>query len=130
VSCGLRLSGPEEAILAVKKGLPVSSFERLQKNLDVSTGVLASITHIAPRTLARRRKEGTLEASESQRVLRIGLLLDRATMVLGGVERARQWLKSPTKALGEKTPLEYADTEPGAKEVENLLGRIEHGVFS
>jgi uncharacterized protein (DUF2384 family) len=34
------------------------------------------------------------------------------------------------KGLGGKTPLEYADTEPGAREVEDLLGRLEHGVFS
>jgi putative toxin-antitoxin system antitoxin component (TIGR02293 family) len=40
------------------------------------------------------------------------------------------WLKSPQKALGGKTPLEYSDTEPGAREVEDLLGRLEHGVFS
>ena len=39
-------------------------------------------------------------------------------------------LSKPVKALGMKTPLQYAATESGAREVENLLGRLEHGVFS
>jgi Protein of unknown function (DUF2384) len=43
------------------------------------------------------------------------------------LERAREWLKSPQFALGGEIPLEYADTEPGAQIVEDLLGRIEHG---
>lgn len=31
-------------------------------------------------------------------------------------------------ALGNKTPLELAKTEPGAKLIEQVLGRIEHGI--
>jgi putative toxin-antitoxin system antitoxin component (TIGR02293 family) len=124
------LSGPTEAIAAVKKGFRLFTVYRLGQNLDVSSQVLARVVRIAPRTLARRKREGRLDPSESERVLRIGRLLDQATEVLGGPDLARQWLKSPNRALGNKTPLEYADTEPGAKEVENLLGRIEHGVFS
>ena len=61
---------------------------------------------------------------------RISNLYDRAIEVLGDQERAEAWLKKPNKALGMKTPLQYADTESGAREVENLLGRLEYGVFS
>jgi uncharacterized protein (DUF2384 family) len=32
--------------------------------------------------------------------------------------------------LGDVAPLEMAATETGAREVENLIGRLEHGVFS
>lgn len=129
-SLGLAFSEPGEAVRAVKNGFPVNSFAKLQKSLDVPAQVLSGVTHIAPRTLARRKKEGKLQSDESERVLRIGSLVDRAAAVLGGIGQARQWLKSPNKALGEKTPLDHADTEPGAREVENLLGRIEYGVFS
>ncbi len=38
-------------------------------------------------------------------------------------------LKKPARGLGRKIPLEYSDTDLGAQEVVNLLGRIEHGVF-
>ena len=62
--------------------------------------------------------------------MRISNLYDRAIEVLGDQERAEAWLKKPNKALGMKTPLQYAETESGAREVENLLGRLEYGVFS
>jgi putative toxin-antitoxin system antitoxin component (TIGR02293 family) len=91
---------------------------------------LARVAHIATRTLSRRKKEGHLDTDESERLFRIGALFDRAAEVLGGKEVAREWFKTPLRALGGQSPLEYADTEPGAREVEDLLGRVEHGVFS
>ena len=41
-----------------------------------------------------------------------------------------RWLTSPKKALDNEQPIQYARTELGAREVENLLGRLEYGVFS
>jgi putative toxin-antitoxin system antitoxin component (TIGR02293 family) len=121
---------PAQAIRFVKRGFPVSWFDSLQKSLGVSRQRLTEIVRIAPRTLARRRRAGRLSADESDRVLRFWTVLGCASRVLGNVEQARGWLTTPNWALGDKTPLEYADTEPGAREVEHLLGRIEHGVFS
>ena len=127
---GLAVRSGEEVVEALRQGLPMTAFENLRDALDVSARVLAETTNIAVRTLARRKREGRLHKDESERVLRIGALLDRATEVLEGRDAARQWLKSPKRALGGCTPLEYADTEPGAREVEDLLTRLEYGVFS
>jgi uncharacterized protein (DUF2384 family) len=41
-----------------------------------------------------------------------------------------RWLTSSQKTLGDQTPLEHARTEIGAREVEERVGRLEHGVFS
>ncbi|PKN17919.1 MAG: hypothetical protein CVU71_10330 [Deltaproteobacteria bacterium HGW-Deltaproteobacteria-6] len=57
-------------------------------------------------------------------------LLQRAIDVFGDEEKAKQWFSSPQKALGGKTPLEYSESDVGAQEVEDLLGRIEWGVYS
>jgi putative toxin-antitoxin system antitoxin component (TIGR02293 family) len=57
-------------------------------------------------------------------------LLVRASEALGGEESARSWLAAPALAFHGECPLDFADTEIGAREVEALLGRIEHGVFS
>ncbi len=119
-----------ELIKIIKKGLPISTFEKIQKELEVSADTLASTVNIASRTLARRKKEGRFQPDESERVLRIASLIDRALQVLHNQGRVKLWFKSPQKGLGGKTPLEYADTEPGAREVEDLLGRLEHGVYS
>lgn len=117
-------------IKMVKEGIVFSSFEKLCRAIGVSSETLSEVINIASRTLARRRKEGRLHQDESERLLRIELLFNQAMEVLGGIEQARQWVMTPNLALSGKTPLQYADTEPGAREVENVLGRIEYGVFS
>ena len=129
-SIGLGDRSAQEVMATLREGLPVAAFESLRDALDVPARALAETTNIAVRTLARRKQEGRLRKDESERVLRIGALFDRATDVLEGRDAARQWLKSPKRALGGCTPLEYADTEPGAREVEDLLTRLEYGVFS
>lgn len=129
-SIGLSDCSAQKVMATLREGLPVAAFESLRTALDVPARALAETTNIAVRTLARRKQEGRLRKDESERVLRIGALLDRATEVLEGRDAARLWLKSPKRALGGSTPLEYADTEPGAREVEDLLTRLEFGVFS
>jgi putative toxin-antitoxin system antitoxin component (TIGR02293 family) len=80
------------------------------------------------------RKRNSVQTSaqldESERLLHLGLLFTKAQEILRGRENVRLWFTSPKIALGGKTPLECTDTEIGAKEVEDLLGRLEHGVFS
>ena len=130
-SIALRLTGTNAAVSAIKAGLPVSALLRLQEFLGVSRAELAQATNIAERTLAYRLKEkgGRLKTDESERVLRIALLADRAAEVMGDRELGTRWLQTPAHALDGATPLEYASTEPGAREVEDLLGQLEHGVF-
>lgn len=127
---GLKWQNKDDLIRLLRRGLPVSAFETLQAEIGVSAQTLARTTHIATRTLSRRKREGHLDTDESERLFRIGALFDRAVEVLGGKEAARKWFKTPLRALAGQSPLEYADTEPGAREVEDLLGRVEHGVFS
>ncbi|MBI2928495.1 MAG: DUF2384 domain-containing protein [Verrucomicrobia bacterium] len=119
--------GTAALVNQVKNGLPAASFRVLRDAIEVSTERLARLVRISPRTLARRK---VLTPDESERILRIGQLFQRAIGVLGDETEARSWLLAPQKALGGATPLDYAETEPGGRAVEDLLGRLEHGVFS
>ena len=85
---------------------------------------------ISKATLHRRKNSGRLDAAESDRVVRFARLLGRAAAVMETLDDGRRWLTSPQVGLGGAIPLEYAETEVGAREVENLLGRIEYGVYS
>jgi len=92
---------------------------------------IASVAGIAPRTLARRRNSGKFTWDESERLLRISAVFDRAVELFeGDVPAAAAWLTTPQPALGRRTPLAYSRTEVGAREVEDLIGRLEHGVFA
>lgn len=66
-------------------------------------------------------------SDESDRLLSIAA---RAAEVLGSEEKASRWLHSPNRALDGRRPLDIVDTDLGAREVEAVLGRIEHGVYS
>ena len=66
----------------------------------------------------------------SDRVVRFAKLMGKAVKVFGNLDDARQWLSSPQFGLGGAVPLDYAKSELGAREVENLLGRIEYGVYT
>jgi putative toxin-antitoxin system antitoxin component (TIGR02293 family) len=130
VSLGMALGDSRQIVAMLRQGLSFEAFERLCAVLEVNQARLAEVCHIAPRTLARREQEGRLQFEESERVYRVAALFERAKEVLGSYEEARRWFKANVRALGGKAPLEYADTEIGAREVEDLLGRLEHGVFS
>lgn len=129
-SIGLRPQSTEKLIELIEKGLPVKAFNLMSKKLDLSEKALSGTLKIPVSTLSRRKKEGRLSFAESERLYRIARLYDRAVEVFNSPTMARKWFKEPAWALGDVPPLAYAGTEIGAQEVEDLLGRIEQGVFT
>lgn len=121
---------PSRLIASIKAGLPMGELEELRAALGLPMEKLAPLLGISKATLHRRKAVGKLGSVESDRVVRLARLLGMAGFVMASEEAGRQWLCSPQVGLGGAVPLEYAETELGAREVENLLGRIEHGVYS
>lgn len=126
---GLRrydVAGLQERVL---RGFRYQTVRRLQDEIDLTLAELGELVQIHPRTLARRRVEGRLQPDESDRVLRAARVLGKAAELFeGDMDAARRWLGAKNRALGGQTPLEYARTGIGAREVERLIGRLEHGV--
>ena len=115
---------------AVQAGLPFDEVEALRAGLGLPLDKLAPKIGLSKATLHRRKIEGRLTPAESDRVMRYARLLGRAVEVFESDDAAREWLARPQYGLGGAVPLDYAETEAGAREVENVLGRIEHGVYS
>jgi putative toxin-antitoxin system antitoxin component (TIGR02293 family) len=115
----------------VRDGLPVSAFYRLRNALGVSQEFLSQAVSIPSRTVMRRQAaRKRFKPDESERILRLVRILLRAQQVLASADRAKAWMLAKNRALGGISPLDCAKSEPGAREVENILGRFEHGVFS
>ena len=115
----------------VEEGLPVMEVVQFAKEAGFTNEELARLIHIPSRTYARRiAGNSRLKVAEGERATRLMRLFDRAKEVFGSDENTRGWFNAKILALGWKTPLEYTQTEPGAREVENIIGRIEHGVVS
>ena len=121
---------PHELIRRIQKGLPFSDLKVLQDSIDMPFEQLAAKLAISRSTLQRRKAAGRLSPTESDKVIRFSRLLRQATDLFGDTEKARAWLKHPQYGLGGAVPLDYAETEIGAREVENLLGRMKYGVYS
>ena len=119
-----------QMIQSIENGLPVSNFKKLSDSLGVPDRDLAKYIRVPKSTLAIRKRKGKFSFVESERLYRIQRLFTKALEVFEDVDLARKWLKEDAYGLGDVPPLEYAATEIGAREVEDLLGRIEHGVFS
>ena len=120
----------EDLIKRLKAGLPIAVFNQLSEEYEIPANRLAAVIGMPLRTLARRKKEGRLNLFESERLFRVGYLFQKAVTVLGDKEAVRHWFKNPKKALAGKIPIDYLETEIGAREVEEMLGRLEHGVFA
>jgi putative toxin-antitoxin system antitoxin component (TIGR02293 family) len=125
-----QISNLNELRKTVGAGLPYASLEAVMVKFGLASGEAASALHLPQRTFARRKKERKLRADESDRLLRLARLGAHAAYVLGSEEKAARWLRSPNRALGNEVPLALLESDIGARQVEEVLGRIEYGVYS
>lgn len=128
---GLRTFDTPGLLAKIKEGLSYKAWERFSRNAALSKTDLTELVQIPSRTLARRKEEGRLHSDESDRLVRATRIFAAALALFeGDVDLARQWFTSQQSALGGRTPLDYAGTEVGAREVEDLIGRLEYGIPS
>lgn len=128
---GLDTFDAPDLLRALKKGLPYRVFERFRRNSALSFTSVTDLIDIPRRTMTRRKREGRFLPNESDRLIRAARLFGKTLELFeGNREAATQWLTSTQPALGGAVPLDLARSEVGAREVERLVGRLEHGVFS
>ena len=114
----------------LRAGLPHAALETLMTRFDLGRDEISRVLHLPLRTIARRKRERRLQADESDRLCRLARIASHTEDVLGSAAKAARWLRVPNRALGGVAPLSLLDTDLGSRQVEEVLGRIEHGVFS
>ena len=128
---GLGTADSIQIVRLVRAGFPFSRLAIFQKATALPWDKVARFVAIPQRTMSRRQNEGKLQPDESDRVWRAAAIFDRAVELFeGDVEAARHWLQTPQLGLGGEIPLEFASTGVGSQEVEHLIIRLEHGVFT
>ena len=125
-------TSPLEAHARVQKGIPLSEVVRFSKALELTQEEVASLLGLHMRTYQRwliesAKKLDSLTGGRYYRTLKVA---QRAISIMGTAEISLRWLRSPQRALGQRIPFELLSTDPGAEAVEDLLGRIEHGVVT
>jgi putative toxin-antitoxin system antitoxin component (TIGR02293 family) len=127
---GRPLSSDRDMCDAIRNGFPPSVVRQLMRSSGLTLKELAGALDLSPRSLQRRRRTGRLARYESDRLYRLARIVALASKYLGDHDRALRWLKRPNRALGGVAPVSAVDTELGARQVENVLGRIAYGGVS
>jgi putative toxin-antitoxin system antitoxin component (TIGR02293 family) len=113
------------AVRAVREGLPVEFVEKI-----IEAGQLTIEEVVALNIPENRQAAGVnrLTPEQSDRLFRVLRVLQEAEETFANPEKARLWMRRPTRALGGQSPIELLDTDVGARSVEALLARIAHGI--
>jgi putative toxin-antitoxin system antitoxin component (TIGR02293 family) len=127
---GRNLSSQRDLCEAIREGFPPAVVEELMEASGLTLKELAGALDLSPRSLQRRRRSGRLARFESDRLYRLARIVALAAQSLGDRESAARWLKRANRALGGAAPISAIDTELGARQVENILGRIAYGGIS
>lgn len=124
------LKSEEDMVSLVRRGLPYKSFASLLEIMELEPEFAPMYLGITKRTLQRRKQQEKLDALESDRVLRLAQVLVKSTEIFKDRPSALEWLRAENVNLSGKKPLDCLDTEIGERQVMDLLGRIEYGVYS
>jgi putative toxin-antitoxin system antitoxin component (TIGR02293 family) len=127
---GRTLASENDMRDAIREGFPPAVVEELMRTSGLTLKELSGALDLSPRSLQRRRRSGRLARYESDRLYRLARIVALADEFLGDHEKAIRWLKRPNRALGGISPVAALDTELGARQVENVLGRIAYGGIS
>jgi putative toxin-antitoxin system antitoxin component (TIGR02293 family) len=113
-----------------RKGISKKSLLALAKKISLTIEEVASVLHISERTLQRYTPQTLVKTEYADRAIELALLYERGIEVLGSERAFSSWIKSPNFALGGEIPFNLLDTRIGFTMVLDILGRIEHGIFS
>ena len=113
-----------------RKGITKKALLALAKKISLTLEEIATVLHISERTLQRYTPTTLVKTEYADKAIELARLYERGIEVLGSEKAFSGWIKTPNLALGGEIPFNLLDTRIGFKMILDILGRIEHGVFS
>jgi len=117
-----------ELVEEIREGFPFQQVAMLAKQAGVALEELIEFGVIPRRTWTHSRQNQRFTPTQSARLARFFRIQQKAKSTFGSDEKAMHWLKRPIKPLQDNAPVSLLDTEEGARLVEDLLTRIDHGI--
>jgi putative toxin-antitoxin system antitoxin component (TIGR02293 family) len=113
---------------AVEHGLPKVTLRNVARRIfSDAADQRALMYRIVPEATYKRRRD-FLSPAESGRTERLARVVAMAEDVWQDREGARRFLTTPHPEMGNKTPLDAALTELGARLAEEVMARIVYGL--
>jgi len=120
-----------DLILLSNEGITKQSLETLINYLGISKKAFSeNILDASVKTLERKKSTDKLGKHTSSLAIEIAKVVEHAMDVFENEEKVKGWLNSPVRALNYAKPIDLFYLPTGLKMVDNILGRIEHGVYS
>ena len=126
---GRSVRSPEDLAKRVREGLPFAALSAVVQQYDISRDVVCEILHLSRRNFLRRKEQHRLSPEESDRLYRLARVLAHANRVFEDPQESADWIQTPNTALGKQQPLSLLDTDIGVQQVDQVLGRIAHGII-
>jgi len=124
---GRRIKSIGDLEKAISHGLPKRTLRSAAERVYASPGEVRRVMfRVVPEATFKRRTR--LSAAESERTERLARVIAAAEYAWDNRDDAREWLIKPHPELGNRTPLESAMTELGARRAEDLLDRMFYGI--
>ena len=115
----------------VENGLEYRRLERFQETANLTNQRVADLIQVPHSTLVRRRQKGRLDPATSDRLVRVSRIMGQVIELFeGDLEAAHRWLETPNPALDGEAPLDVLKTDIGGRMVEELILRLEYGVYT
>ena len=119
---------PEDVVDRVRRGLPFTALSAVMEEYGISRDLMCDVLQLSSRNFLRRKEQSRLSADESDRLYRLARVLAHADRVFEDPDESAEWIRTPNAALGKQQPLTLLDTDIGVQQVDQVLGRIEHGI--
>ena len=124
------INDPAVKYFKASEGISKADFLAIVAETGLNLTAFSALLPVSKRTIEKAKDKDLLSPTVSDRVLQIASLYNHGELVLGSMDAFQQWLNTPLMALGNKKPLAFINNDTGISIVNNLLGRIAHGVYS
>ncbi len=124
------VSAPSVRYQKAKEGISKSDFLAIVAETGLNLSQFSRLLPVSKRTIEKAKDQDLLSPVVSDRVLQIASLYQYGSNVFESNQSFQSWLQSPLIALGGKEPIDFMNNDTGISMVKDLLGRIEHGVYS
>ena len=120
-----------DLITAGQKGIAKASVDELANYLGISRKAMAEdIFDLSVKTMERKSPKDKMDRRTSAHALEIAKVVQHAYEVFEDEEKLKHWVNKENKALNGTKPVSLFSTLTGLNMVNDVLGRIEEGIYS
>ncbi|HVS96833.1 MAG TPA: antitoxin Xre/MbcA/ParS toxin-binding domain-containing protein [Puia sp.] len=119
-----------DIIRLIDNGVPKSSVDHFSDSLSIPMTSIAPLLNMSYKTLTRKKKNERFDSIVSSQIFEIACTYAKAFEVFKDRDKVTRWFNKPNKALNGQHPFALLHTATGTKLVNQVLGRIQEGVYS